>query len=76
MSLKDHTLQKQLERAKSHLSEVEQGLSGAIPKKQALWRRANARVQQIEGRLGARSGRQQPAAESGEAEGKESGDEE
>jgi hypothetical protein len=55
MSLKEQNLQGQLERAKAELSTVEKGLGQGTPKKNALWRRANARVNQIEGRLKARA---------------------
>jgi hypothetical protein len=56
MPLKDSTLQQQLERAKTRLGEVEKELDkGAVPKKNVLWRQANARVRQIEERLKSRS---------------------
>lgn len=68
MSLKENTLQQQLQRARTHLGEIEQTLEGGVPKKNALWRRAQARVQQIEGRISARAARHAPVATGGEAE--------
>lgn len=68
MSLKDNTLQQQLKRAQTHLSDIEQTLAGGVPKKNAMWRRAQARVQQIEGRLSARAARHAPVATGSAAE--------
>jgi hypothetical protein len=55
MPLKETVLEQQLERAKSALALAEKSLDGKPGKKQALWRRANARVNQIEERLQARA---------------------
>jgi hypothetical protein len=56
MPLKESTLRQQLTRAKARLGEVEEELGqGVVPKKDALWRQANARVLQIEERMTSRS---------------------
>ncbi|SFI23361.1 hypothetical protein [Planctomicrobium piriforme] len=55
MPLKQDALQLQLDRAKTALGDIEKSLDGKIPKKQAMWRKANARVRQIEDRLKSRS---------------------
>lgn len=51
MSLPQSVLDKQLASAQAKLASVEATLSGTIPKKHALWRQAQARVRQIEGRI-------------------------
>ena len=51
MPLKSETLQQQLTRAQGIRSEIEKGLGDKTAKKQTNWRRADARVRQIESRL-------------------------
>lgn len=55
MPLKETTLQNQLERAQAALSRVESVLGDQVPKKNPDWRKANSRVNQIQGRLSSRS---------------------
>lgn len=55
MPLKNDALQGQLERAQAELNRVAGTLGEQIPKKNPAWRRANSRVQQIEGRLSTRT---------------------
>lgn len=52
MPLKEQAIQQQLERAQAERSAVEGQLpEGSTPKKDPMWRKANARVQQLESRL-------------------------
>lgn len=75
MPLKDDVLNTQLTRAKAALAVADKELQGQTGKKNALWRRANSRVKQIEGRLQTRqdirSGKAEAAAEEAPAEAAE-----
>lgn len=51
MPLKEETLVRQLEVAELERSTLEKQFADAEPKKQPLWRQANARVNSIEKRL-------------------------
>lgn len=51
MSLPQPVLESQLASAKAKLAGIESLLGGGPHKKHPVWRRANARVRQIEGRL-------------------------
>jgi len=67
MPLKNTALQGQLDRAKAELDRVAATLGEQTPKKNPVWRRANSRVQQIEGRMNSRTAvRNTPAASDSE----------
>jgi hypothetical protein len=54
MPLKNDVLEIQLKRAQEELNQVTAKLGDQVPKKNPDWRRANSRVQQIEGRIKSR----------------------
>jgi len=68
MPLKDDALQGQLERAKAELDRAASTLGEQTAKKNPIWRRANSRVQQIEGRLKSRAAVANVKAEDGVSE--------
>ncbi|QDT33172.1 hypothetical protein [Thalassoglobus polymorphus] len=51
MPLKEATLQRQLEVAQKERAAIESQFEGLEPKKQPMWRKANATVENIELRL-------------------------
>lgn len=68
MPLKNDTLEGLLKRAQDELSRVTAKLGDQVPKKNPDWRRANSRVQQIEGRLNSRKAIAEVGASGDESE--------